>query len=760
MKNKQPLLFPRRAFLGSLTVAGAVLLADWRKAVAALAPVNKQALTFPHFGDPFLAFVWRNWQLVPAERLAAVTGATLQQLQQTAAAMGLPAAPAVTAGQLGRSYITIIRRNWHLLPKEQLLQLLEWDEHQLEFTLREDDFLYEKLGSLKPACAPVKFTGTHQTERIARVVKEEFPKGFPKQEEPLFHFVEELSAPGAQKTWPAAKGFSPRIGYSYFALYGDPLMDATAGAYPDALLDKLAQAGMDSVWIHIVLSKLVEFPWDASLSQGHATRLANLKKLADRAAQRGIRIFLYLNEPRSMPLSFFGRRPELKGVVNGGQAMLCTSHPDVQAYITSALAAITRQVPNLGGFFSITASENRTNCWSHNQGAGCPRCGKRGAAAVIGELNGLYHRGIQQGGGGPQLIVWDWGWQKGWAEQIIPSLPKSAMLMSVSEWDIDITRGGVKSRIGEYSISTVGPGPRALRHWELAKAAGLKTVAKIQAGNTWEIAAVPYIPALGNVAAHAANLRNAGVNGLMLGWTLGGYPSPNLAVVAEIGSNPSITAEQAMAKVAQERYGVAGPAVVKAWQAYSTAFSEFPFGGGLYYSPTQAGPSNLLWEQPTGYSATMVGLPYDDLAKWCGHYPPEVLAAQFTKIADGFKEALHTLEHATMLLDLQEPQKKLLFREMSVAETVNLHFRSVANQVKFILERNKKEAADVKQLSFLLRVEIILAKRMMVLQSRNSTLGFEASNHYFYTPADLAEKVLNCRDLLDRWLPAFGKTTV
>jgi hypothetical protein len=30
----------------------------------------------------------------------------------------------------------------------------------------------------------------------------------------------------------------------------------------------------------------------------------------------------------------------------------------------------------------------------------------------------------------------------------------------------------------------------------------------------------------------------------------------------------------------------------------------------------------------------------------------------------------------------------------------------------------------------------------------------EATNHYFFAPLDLVEKVLNCRDLLDRWLPA------
>ena len=79
--------------------------------------------------------------------------------------------------------------------------------------------------------------------------------------------------------------------------------------------------------------------------------------------------------------------------------------------------------------------------------------------------------------------------------------------MSVSEWGMPIKRGGVETTVGEYSISTIGPGERARRRWELARARGLRTVAKVQCGNTWELSAVPYIPAVANVARHAANLR-------------------------------------------------------------------------------------------------------------------------------------------------------------------------------------------------------------------------------------------------------------
>ena len=352
--------------------------------------------------------------------------------------------------------------------------------------------------------------------------------------------------------------------------------------------------------------------------------------------------------------------------------------------------------------------------------------------------------------------------------------------MSVSEWSIPINRGGIATAVGEYSISTIGPGPRAQRHWELARRRGLKTIAKIQAGNTWELSAVPYIPAVENVARHAANLLRTNVDGLMLGWTLGGYPSPNLEVVAEIartqadsspGAGPAANenrqaAAQAMQAVAERRFGkVLAPAFVQAWREFSVAFSEFPFHGGLVYNaPMQYGPSNLLWAEPTGYHATMIGFPYDDLDGWRAVYPPAVFIAQFEKVADGFEQALAKL-NTVFPADrskLRAGECQAANDEITVAEAAAIHFRTTANQARFVQTRRAlagaKAAAEARPLlqtlETILQDEIRLARRLHALQSRDSRLGFEASNHYYYVPADLAEKVLNCRDLLDRWLPA------
>ncbi len=719
-------------------------------------------VALPHFPSRLHAFVWRNWPLVPTDRLAAVVEATPADILRLGAAMGLGRAPRITADQQRRSYITVIRRNWHLLPYGQLLTLLGWTAEALAFTLREDDFLFVKLGNLKPQCEPIRFVPSEATTRqreaeIARLLAAEFPRSTTDPAEPLFDFVRELTQPPPAAP-PVAASNQLRFCYSYFALYGDPLLEPEADPYPDGYLARLAATGVTGVWLQAVLHKLAPCPWEEQRSARHSERLANLGKLVARAGRHGIKVFLYLNEPRAMPLAFFATRPDLKGVTEGDHAALCTSVPAVRQFLTDSVASICRAVPELGGFFTITASENFTNCWSHGNGKACPRCGRRTPAEVIAEVNALIHEGIGQGGGRQRLLAWDWGWGDDWAADAIARLPAGVALLSVSEWGLPIERGGVRSEVGEYSISSVGPGPRAKRHWQLARARGLPAFAKIQAGNTWELSALPYIPALALVAEHAAHLRAANVDGLMLGWTLGGYPSPNLDAVG------TVLAGGRLADVAERHFGPAlAPAVLAAWQQCSDAFREFPFSGGVVYSaPLQVGPANLLWAEPTGYRASMVGIPYDDLDGWRAPYPAPVFIGQLEKVAAGFAAAAKSLTKAVGLAgDTASARQRAAEQEASLMTAAGIHWQSVANQSRFVRARGAlnqaksavEAAPHLTELERLLHLELAFATELHALQSRDSRLGFEASNHYFYVPMDLAEKVLNCHDLLARWLP-------
>ena len=684
------------------------------------------------------AFVWRNWSLVSPERMATVVGAEPADIVDIGRSMGLAPSRGLNDFQWRRAHLTLIRRNWHLLPYEQILSLLDWKAERLAYTLREDDFFFHKLGLLKPQCPPLRHAPPSAAEQvrageIAALVREIVPQGGLEGGEPLFAFIEKLKAPlvAAQAATPLDDQAPLRIGYSYFAPCGDPLLDPALDPYPDGLLARLSAVGENAVWLHVELSHLAALPWahDSRIEQ----RRAALCVLVDRAAKHGLKVFLYLNEPRSLASvsSVFEAHPDWRGVGEGEFNAVCTSAPEVRSALRDGVASLCRAVPELGGFFSITASENLTNCWSHGQGGKCPRCKDRKPAEVIAEVSAVIDEGIRAAGGRQRYLAWDWGWRDDWAIDVIERLPTSVTLQSVSEWSLPIERGGVRTTVGEYSISSIGPGPRALRHWDAARRRGLRVSAKIQCGNTWELSAVPYLPVLENIARHAAALRETGVRDILLGWTLGGYPSPNVEVVSEISSGGSLES------FAAKRHGPHAAVALDFWRECSAAFREFPYHiGVVYQAPLQMGPANPLWPRPTNYKSCMVGIPYDDLKSWCSIYPPEIFAAQLEKVTAGFEAAVQNVRAAVAA------PSPALAEEMLFAEAAAIHFASVANQSRAVMARDAK---DHPALARLADAEATLAIRLHALQCRDSRIGFEASNQYYYIPLDLVEKAINCR---------------
>ncbi len=527
-----------------------------------------------HFPDRMHALIWRNWPVVEARKLAGVLGTTTENVQAVALSMGLPPQGPILAEWKTRGYITVLRRNWHLLPTEQLLSLLGMPAEALAYSLREDDFLGIKLGP-KPDCPPLRWSPPDEAARrreaeIKRLVEETFGADLRQSGGAAVRLrgpagpdigkwrgcTCDLPGPGTVAR--AAAADHPRYIYSYFAMYGDPLARPELDPYPDGLLEKLSAAGVNGIWLHTVLRTLAPSATFPEFGAGHERRLETLRQLVGRARRWGIDVYLYVNEPRAMPLAFFGGRPELEGVREGDHAALCTSRPEVRRWLSDSLEYVFRRVPELGGVFTITASENLTNCASHGGQRQCPRCKDRSAAEIIAEVNAVIEAGVHRGNPRGKVIVWDWGWPDAATPEIIARLPEQVWLQSVSEWSLPIVRGGLATSVGEYSLSAVGPGPRAMRHWDLAREAGLKTVAKVQLNNSWELSTVPYLPVLDLVAGHVGNLARSRVDGLMLSWSLGGYPSPNLEVAQEFAAEPGAERETVLDRVARRRFGPEG----------------------------------------------------------------------------------------------------------------------------------------------------------------------------------------------------------
>ena len=158
---------------------------------------------------------------------------------------------------------------------------------------------------------------------------------------------------------------------------------------------------------------------------------------------------------------------------------------------------------------------------------------------------------------------------------------------------------------------------------------------------------------------------------------------------------------------------------------------------------------NLLYPEKTGFAASMVGIAYDDVAGWSDIYPEEVFEEQFRKLTEIWKEGLRLLEQVRDGTDLTPS-----FEELSnVAEAAYCHLRSVYLQVRFVRRRNEIGFTGDDTFREILTEEIDLAKQLHDITGRDSRIGFEASNHYYYGPNDLLEKVVNCESLLHQSSP-------
>ena len=730
---------------------------------------RKEAIEYDYFPHREYAFVWRNWSVVDKHRLAEVMQTKVENIESLAESMGLPRKQTIEPEwATSRGYITILKRNWHLLPYDQLLQLLGMDRQELKFRLTEDDFLYQKLGYVKPWCQPLRYeTPTAQMKEQAAYIAEllsSLGKNALKYEEPRFDFMREFEVvkreKSKQETSSSDDNFELKMIFPYFTDFGDPLLDKSMSSYPEEYFRQLQQVGVNGIWLHSVLRMMVEpdglFPGDSRAKE----RIEGLNRLVQRAAKYGVKVYLYVNEPRGMDDEFFNEmegRKAFRGPKVRDLYAFCTSRPEVQEWLSRSMESVFRQVEGLGGVFTITASENYTSCVSRNH-LDCPHCRDHEYAELIANVNKAIEEGVHRAAPDAKVIVWDWQWRDSECEAIIRQLPKNCWFMSVSEWSKPFEKGGVKSAVGEYSISNVGPGPRALRNWAAARAAGLKCVAKVAVNCTWEMAVVPQLPVVDLVARHAENLSKQDVNGVMLSWSLGGYPSENLKLFQSF--KKGMSADQAVKELANTEYGdKAGRYVREAWRACSDGFEEFPYHiTTLYHGPHHTGPSNPFYVRPTGYKSSMVyGFPYDELKSWRSIYPMDVWISQMDKAAAGFEKGVKLLREAVAVA--KGKYREGVETQLNRAEAVRIHLKSSAVQGRFYVARDRylassDEAEKAECLATMRQAcydEQRLIKDMLPLLSHDSSIAYESANQYFYLPCDLVEAYISVDHSL-RWI--------
>lgn len=695
--------------------------------IYSLPNLGKDAIRLPHFPTLHQAFIFRAYEYIPLEKIANVLDTSVENVLTSAREMGLPDYQPGNIW-LDRGYITIIRRMWHILPYSQLLQLLDMSEEEFAVILRDEDFLDIKLGD-KPICHPVKWRPLTDEERLQTSSIKSTVESIKLEGVEPFNFeynIPPIKFGGEEK-------FSTRMIYAFSGLY-QHAFDVDSESYlPDNQLLAYKNLGINGIWTQGVLSELVEFPFEPSVSVGYEKRIERINALTDRLAKFGIKLYLYINEPRYMPQSFFEKYPHLRGHIVDDKACLCTSTQEVRDYLKNSISKLCRAIPNLGGFFTITRSENLTNCYSHSDNdrypCTCPRCRERSLSDVVSETINCISEGAHEVNKDIKVFAWSWNWDNH-NEDIIRKLKKDVILLSESELCIPFEIGGVEGQVYDYSMSIVGPGERAISEWKLAKECGLQTGAKVQVNTTWEASTVPAIPVSTSIDKHIQSIQDNGVSHLLLSWTLGGYPSRNLYNVAKFFYEKCDYVDQ-------------DEDLITAEKQFAKAFSEFPFDiFSLYYGPQNIGPANLLFAKPTNYLATMTCFAYDDLERWRSIYPIDVYEKQYESLCSGWLKGLG------LLPDNDDSETSLM------AYATYCLYKSSLNQIKFIRARDDGRYLDAIEIA---RDEEKITRLMIDLMNKNASIGYEAANHYFFSKGQLVEKIVNVRYVIDMYLDILAK---
>lgn len=711
------------------------------------------------FPNAIYRFVYHNWDLLPARTLARFLGCKTHSVHRMGNDLGLPR---MEPPPLERILPVIVRRNWHLMPRKEIARLVGMRMDRFVHALQEIDMLEIKLGKA-PSVRKIRWQEPTSAARAAarRLAAKLQPyladaDGW----DPPFSFVRPMSraprgrrAPKADRT-----GFNPCLFYSYISTHGDFLLTGE-DPYPNGTLARLADCGVNAVWLPGLLRDLSPSRPFAGFGANHGTRIACLRGIVRRAKKHGIEVFLYLNEPRGMPKRFFERHPDARGMPSRIALTdswgMCTSAASVQDFLRESTAFLFKAIPDLGGAVLITASEYVTNCYSHyysdNFGSPtskmCSRCKTRGPVAALTDTARLMQEGLDSIGSKARLLQWLWTWNAVLNEsqigEAIRALPDGMPVV------IDWARGapfevfGKSAIVDEYSIAHVSPSPMCREHMREARRGGRQVIARAQVVTSVEMNPQPYLPAIPNIARLMRELRRHHVDGLFGSWIFGSWHERNMEILALDRET-----DDPVKALALKYYGERGAILAgRAWQQFSKALACLPESQDvLYFGPINSGVALPLRLEKESWRHSMVLLSSDHLDLCCKPFGARVVARAFRAAAEHWEKGVELLEQAMA----RAPKKHHAANRLDhgVSSACGLHYRSAAHHVEFMRLRDEALAGArpwskvSRRMMKILDDEARVAERLIPIAAHDARIGFEGSVGYYYRPLELIEKRL------------------
>jgi hypothetical protein len=558
--------------------------------------------------------------------------------------------------------------------------------------------------------------------------------------------------------------------------------------YSEGMLDHLAHEGFDGIWLHGRLRDLVPPSVFPELGAHWQQRQARLAALIRRAADYGIRPYLYLTEPLGFSADdpFWQAHPDLRGERSRDNYALCSSTDAVREWLARSYEALFTLAPGLGGVILITASESLSHCYSHvrtnpalsmaghsslHDGISCPRCREIAPQAVVSEILGIVEASVHAAQPAAEVIAWSWSWNF-WEPDPQPDmlrrLPAGVTVMA------DVECGGHYQLYGqdyyndEYSNVYVGPGERFRATAAWLRDHDRPLYGRTQLSVAHEAANVPFIPLLHNVAEKYERLRQAGCIGLMETWNFGNFLTPMTAVANAMAWEPRPeSVHAAVRQVAVQYYGEgAADIVVAAWRRFADAAGNYPLSiPALYYQPLNWGPAFPLFFEPAEErgpnSYTMNPIRNHRVADWiAAPFTPAVYLRAFADMHEGWERALALLRSAEPAVD--GALAHAFRRDLACIEAFGLLVRSNLNVTRFALARDRlhsgadrdESLALLDEMAAICRDHLAANAAIRPLLEADPRLGFHGEAFaYQIDAASLDTAAAIVADVLERRIP-------
>jgi hypothetical protein len=597
----------------------------------------------------------------------------------------------------------------------------------------------------------------------------------------------------------------------------DELMD-DINYYPDNYLNRLAHEGVNGLWLTVEFRDLITTKFTPQGGQDGKKRLEKLRKTVDQCLRFGIKTYIFTIEPRAWgnqppyykDLYVLDQHPELGGVGSanwedlemgarsGNTVHFCPMSKNAQEYLYQAVNTIFKEVPGLGGMINISHGERTTTCASsvsarepYEKKIDCPRCSKSDPWDILYTSLSAMKKGMLDASPDAELISWlyhpaaDWD---EWVYKIPARTPEGVVLQVNFESGVTRTEFGKRLKGRDYWLSTPGPSPNFVRQAEVARESGTKLSAKLQTGNSHEVASIPYVPVPSLVYRKFAAMRDLGVSHAMLGWYFGNYPGPMIKSAGLLSFEPFPESEEGFLKMLASVYWKEEdvPVVVEAWKYFAEGYGNYPLQGEMgYYGPMHDGPVWPLLLKPADAPLSptwLLGSSFT-LKQWppSGDRIGECLWGGTNRI-DGTMNDVLTLEETIELCYrmssiwnkgvnileklesgyVNEPERIL---EIGLAQALGIQFRSGYNILRFYQLREKmfrmegRERLDIlNQLGDIMREEIEMDEQLIKLCEKDSRLGFHSeAEGYKYFPEKIKWRMQQLKEALDNDLPQLKK---